>query len=128
MKPTVSSLVRLLRAFRNQVDVSTINNSKRTTAQWAALVEQADAMLPEAAKIEPTALKDLLLTHGKTIDAAHDALSKEIEDDTSNDDIRDKAIYLCEVLNAFHEARRAALGDDGVLALHPASQDGPFTT
>lgn len=66
-----------------------------------------------------TNLKTLLLTHGKAIDAAHDKLSEAIETDESNDDIRDAGRDLCLVLNAFHEARRAALGDDGVLRLYP---------
>lgn len=66
-----------------------------------------------------TNLKTLLLTHGKAIDAAHDKLSEAIETDESDDDIRDAGRDLCLVLNAFHEARRAALGDDGVLCLYP---------
>jgi hypothetical protein len=44
------------------------------------------------------------------VDAAHDVLSKLLEDpDAGNDEIREAAIDLCCVLDSHHEARTAAL-------------------
>ncbi len=45
-----------LRAMRGNVDVSTINNSKRSTARWSELVQQADAALAYHASQPPAQL------------------------------------------------------------------------
>lgn len=79
-------------------------------------VKAAQDLSIATAKVE-SGLKNLLLAHGKTIDAAHDNLSEAIEADGSDDDIRDAAVELCLTLNAFHEARKEALGDDATLPL-----------
>lgn len=68
-------------------------------------------------------LKSLLLTHGKALDEAHDGLSKVLEEDVSDDDLRDAAITMCNTLNAFYEARKAALGPDAVLPLTPMEHE-----
>lgn len=40
--------VAALRAFRRNVDVSTINNGKRSAAKWEELITEADAALAAA--------------------------------------------------------------------------------
>lgn len=45
LKGQVHALRRALRDLRNNVDVSTINTSKRSTARWEMLIQVADETL-----------------------------------------------------------------------------------
>lgn len=45
LKWRVTNLTRVLMALRNNVDVSTINNSAKSTAKWSELVKDVDHMV-----------------------------------------------------------------------------------
>ncbi len=121
----IAYLAELSPAFRKRKTTRAKQAAQRRAIAKAVIGTPAEGIEISCADYTKlTGLKDMLLTYGKALDEAHDQLSQVVEDDLSSDDIRDKAISLCYVLNSFHEARKLALGPDGVLPLPTEIGDG----